>query len=188
MQRYYADLPSVFLKPGEIFLKQDKTLVMTVLGSCIAISIYHHGLKFGGICHAVLPYLRHFGSMDNIFDCHDIQWNHPEITLENCKYVDGALLFMLRKFKQMSIPFSQLEIKAFGGGDVITAFSPDRISIGKQNIRVLQQYLKALNLTLMSSDLGNKFGRKVFFVSYTGEVFLKKVKRLGDRSGQGSDL
>lgn len=45
----------IFLHPGDFVFAEPGTRVNTVLGSCIAICLWHPVLHIGGMCHFVLP-------------------------------------------------------------------------------------------------------------------------------------
>ena len=44
-----------YLKPGEMFMSREPSLITTVLGSCISITMHHKPTGLSIICHAVLP-------------------------------------------------------------------------------------------------------------------------------------
>lgn len=45
----------VILQPGELFFGKEDVVVKTLLGSCIAITLWHPEQKQGGMCHYMLP-------------------------------------------------------------------------------------------------------------------------------------
>ncbi len=45
----------VFLHPGEFHFADGETHIHTLLGSCVAITLWHPYLRIGGMCHFVLP-------------------------------------------------------------------------------------------------------------------------------------
>ncbi len=45
----------VFLQPGELYFGDGRTRVRTLLGSCVAIAVWHPRLRIGGLCHYMLP-------------------------------------------------------------------------------------------------------------------------------------
>ena len=45
----------IFLHPGEFYFGNCNNNIGTVLGSCIAICLWHPRLHIGGMCHFVLP-------------------------------------------------------------------------------------------------------------------------------------
>ena len=49
------ELPKVFLQTGDCFIGVQPTLVNTVLGSCLAVTMHAPKMGIGTICHAFLP-------------------------------------------------------------------------------------------------------------------------------------
>ena len=50
-----ADVIDVFLQPGEFYFGEEKTRIRTLLGSCVAVTLWHPKLRIGGMCHYMLP-------------------------------------------------------------------------------------------------------------------------------------
>jgi len=146
------------LKPGELICPKKPMVISTILGSCIAITFYSRQLGRGCMCHAVLPSSK--GE-------------------ENMKYVDRALRCMLESFDRLQIPRQDLEVKLFGGADTLSLMigkttAKQTGSIGSQNISAALALIAREGLRIKASDLGGLEGRKLFFYSHTGEIFLKR--------------
>jgi len=73
----------IFLKPGELCVCDRPTQVSTILGSCIAVTIFNQRLRVGAICHALLP-------------------KNPK-GHDALRYVDSAISSMLQKLEAMGI-------------------------------------------------------------------------------------
>jgi len=153
-----SHLPHVFLKPGELFLSRDPAIVSTVLGSCVSITFYEPAARLGAMCHIMLP----SGPMDDGF-----------------KFLDSTLGYMVDKIGGMGIRLANCDVKMFGGADVLLPrdLKGSRLSVGSQNIQEARRRLGALGIVPKASDVGGKHGRKLFFNSHTGEVFLKKIRK-----------
>ncbi len=148
----------VFLKPGEMLLAKEPTIATTVLGSCVSITLFHQKTKMGAICHAVLP-------------TGDI--NDPG------KYVDQAVSHMVNHFGTLKIRPVELVAKLFGGADMFHMEDPTRRNrtVGTQNVSTAIRCLRDVGLVAVASDTGGQRGRKLVFYTYTGEVFIKKVRK-----------
>lgn len=153
-----SKLPHIFLKPGELFLSRDPAIIATVLGSCVSITFFAPSVRLGAICHVMLP----SGSIDDGF-----------------KYVDTTLDYMVEKLRKMGIDADSCEVKLFGGSDMLLAngLGGNRLTIGRQNILEAQRRLDMLGIVTKVSDVGGERGRKLYFNSHTGDVFLKKVRK-----------
>ncbi|MBA4390321.1 MAG: chemotaxis protein CheD [Syntrophus sp. (in: bacteria)] len=150
----------VFLKPGEVFISREPAVVSTILGSCVAITIFNERLKVGGICHALLP-----GS--------------PSLQgADYCRYVDSSITYMLKKLEAMGIQRHEMEIKLLGGADVLNIMDVTRPSVGQQNIEKALEIMNTEKLALTLSDVGGKTGRNIRFYTHTGTVLLKRIQRM----------
>ncbi len=157
----HADDPveKIFLKPGEICFSERPSIISTVLGSCISVTMFCPQRHIGAICHAVLP---EEGSAGEAF-----------------RYVDSSILAMLKGFDRYGIPRSAIEVKLFGGADMLKGNSANGKdgSVGRKNIEIAMQVVERERLRLVASDLGGGHGRKIFFNTRTGEVLLKRLRR-----------
>jgi chemotaxis protein CheD len=153
-----SHLPHVFLKPGELFLSRVPAIVSTVLGSCVSLTFFEPAARLGAMCHVMLP----SGPMDDGF-----------------KFLDSTLGYIVEKIGGMGIRLASCEVKMFGGADVLLPreLQGSRMSVGSQNIQEAERRLAALGIVPKSSDVGGKHGRKLFFNSHTGDVFLKKISK-----------
>jgi chemotaxis protein CheD len=152
-----AQLPKIYLKPGELTINEHPAEVATVLGSCVAVTLYSPRHIVGAICHAMLPQ----GGKKGGF-----------------KYVDGALFHMLDCFERLGISRDEIEAKLFGGSDMFPVLHPTKVNtVGRQNIAMAQQLLQEEGLVPRVADVGGRQGRKLIFYPHTGEVFLKRLKK-----------
>jgi len=154
-------LPVIHLKAGEIYIAEKPTLVATVLGSCISVTMFNNRFKIGAICHGALP----------LYDKY--KYGEP------FKYVDFSISYMVSRLSNYGIKTSEIEVKLFGGADMFsfTNGNEDKLTVGQQNIKVALNTIKEEKLRLSISDTGGKRGRKIFFYTHTGEVLLKRLKK-----------
>ncbi len=153
-----SNLPHVFLKPGELFLSRKPAIVSTVLGSCVSVTFFQPEMNLGAMCHVLLP----SGPQD-----------------EGFRFVDSTLMYMADKIQGMGIRLERCEVKMFGGADVLLPRELEgvRLSIGCQNVQEARRRFQLLGVEPKAEDVGGKQGRKLFFNSHTGDVFLKKVQK-----------
>ena len=113
------------------------------------------------ICHALLPTGN--GSQEKKF-----------------KYLDHSFFWMLERFKSLSIKMEQIQVKLFGGADVLEYDRGDfrTATIGQQNIKKALELVEVHGLTLKASNLGGSKGLKIFFYTQTGKVLVKKIEKV----------
>src|SRR6185369_18070762 len=89
-------VPLLFLKPGEMVCSAQPLVVTTLLGSCVSVTMFSHRLRFGAICHALLPSCRQQQSCS-------YDW------AEAGKYVECAIRHMLEEMTARGICRSEIE-------------------------------------------------------------------------------
>lgn len=159
------DLPKVFLQTGDCFIGVQPTMVTTVLGSCLAVTMHVPKMGIGTICHAFLP------------DSSDVKTaKQPEPQI--CRYVDTALQNMLETMDKIGVPRRDLVIKMFGGSTGVAVQNVDHSTydIGRRNIAMAKKLLKFARLDIQVEDIGGQRGRKLLFNTATGEVWVKKLR------------
>jgi chemotaxis protein CheD len=162
MNRYNEDIPYVYLYSGELYISEKPAVVSTVLGSCVAVTMFHKRTGVGAICHGVMP------GCASAADCSK---NH---CIEQLKYVDCSIRYMVWKFEGYGVRRKKLEVKIFGGADILASQTSN--SVGTANVRAALKTIKELRLRLVAQDVGDSFGRKIIFYTHTGEVFLNRLK------------
>lgn len=161
MNIFQENLPITFLKPGEIKISKESDLIVTVLGSCVAIVLYNREHKVGAMCHGVMPTMK-----------------SDETGINRFKYVDQSFLYMLKHFQKMGIEPKKLEVKVFGGSETLRI--PNKksrlTSVGKSNVYVAFRMIEKAKMNLTAFDVGGHTGRKIYFYTNTGEVLLKRLR------------
>lgn len=147
----------IYLKPGEVLVSRKPVLVSTVLGSCIAVTMFSEKHRFGAICHAMLP---ENGERD-----------------DDLRYVDAALQHIYSKIVSYGVG-TDLVVKLFGGAQVLDVgeSSPDKLSIGDQNVAKAETVLASLGFTISARDTGGLKGRKLFFCTRSGDVYMRRMR------------
>ncbi|ANA40731.1 MULTISPECIES: chemotaxis protein CheD [Geobacter] len=155
MTTRHPKLPHIYLKPGEFHFATKPTVVTTVLGSCVSVTMFDVFSRAAAICHALLP----DGPRDDAF-----------------RYVDSSIFRMLEMFMSRGITPRQLQVKLFGGSDMLGA-TASRPGVGSRNVDIAHQVLASEGLEVVAADVGGTRGRKLFFYTHTGEVLLKRLNR-----------
>ena len=145
-----------FLKPGYIFVATRPTVISTVLGSCVAVSIYDGKRMVGGMNHFRVPYAQH---------------KHGATAYHG----DAATLRLIRMILVDGSRTKYLEAQIFGG-----AYSREVCSrnVGQENVMVARRLLAKQHIRIISEDVGGEKGRKVVFNTYSSETAVLKVEKL----------
>ncbi|WP_022668037.1 chemotaxis protein CheD [Desulfospira joergensenii] len=147
-----------FLKPGYIYLPEKPTVISTVLGSSVSVSLFDRSMKSGGMSHFLFPFSK-----------------HPEKT--TALYGNIAVATLVRMMLENGSNRSDLEAQIFGG-----AYNPNLCDrdIGRDNLRTARNILKRKGVKIVSQDVGGERGRKIVFNTQTCEIITLKVDRLRD--------
>jgi len=156
-------MPEIYLQPGEIHLARSPALLKTVLGSCVGVTFWSPRLEIGALCHGVLP-----------------RCPPTVVSPEGHRYVDFAILELVRQLEMFGVRRDALQVKVFGGADVlpVSATHPWRKTVGYQNWHRALEVLFEQQLAVMASDVGGSVGRTIQFHTGSGEVLLRRLSRL----------
>lgn len=153
-----------YLYPGLIFAASQPTLVCTVLGSCVSICLWDERRQTGGINHFMLPY-----------------WNGEGLALP--RYGDIAIPQLVKKMESLGSHRNNLVAKVFGGAR-LWGSSDAIISVGQRNVDLALATLAELNIRIVGQDTGSDTGRKIYFATDTGRVYLKRNRSPAVREGK----
>jgi chemotaxis protein CheD len=166
------ELPKVNVQPGELYLAREPAILQTILGSCVSVTFWSPRLGAGALCHGVLP-----------------RSPRGAIAPEGHHYVDFVIHHLVRKFDEMGALRSEVEVKVFGGADVLPV-GPSRTgrpTVGALNCQVALEVLEEEGFAVLASDLGGTRGRTIRFHTATGEVLVHRLEKLGARPRNNAD-
>lgn len=152
--------PTAKILPGECYVSKTGEMIVTVLGSCISACIRDTRIGVGGMNHFMLP----VQSGDN---------SASAITSE-LAYGNWAMEYLVNEILKQGGRKTNLEVKLFGGGQVLSNLS--NIDIGGRNIDFVLDFLDKEGLSVAAQDLGCTCPRKVLYFPDTGAVKLKRLK------------
>lgn len=139
---------------GDCFVtdKPDE-IAATVLGSCISACIRDPIVKVGGMNHFLLP--GHTKEQDTM------------------RFGAFAMEQLINAILKRGGRRERLEIKLFGGGNVI----PSSALIGTKNIQFAHEYLQMEELKIAGEDVGGTWPRKVRYWPALGKAQVLKMRR-----------
>lgn len=152
-------MPMVTLRPGELYIAWEPTVITTLLGSCISVVLHVPKAGITAACHAMLP----------------SQGEHDE---GGFRYVDTSLEYMFDALKIKHLGSSSLKAKLFGGADVtvkLPSGSHSNESIGELNIQAARTILARHNIVISSEKVGGIRGYRLYIRSDTAQVVLRHI-------------
>jgi chemotaxis protein CheD len=159
-----SELSDVYLHPGESYLARKPTIIRTILGSCVGVTFWSERLCIGALTHSQLP-KRPPKSADDL----SLAAAH--------RYVDSCIRDIARQFDELKVSRSELQVKAFGGADVllVSDAASSRPTVGKLNCEAAIEVLRTEGFRVIASSLGGTSGVNIRFDTRTGEVFLRRL-------------
>ena len=159
MEPQIAPPIEIFLHPGEFCLAKAGYRIRTLLGSCVAITLWHRAKKLGAMSHFLLASR---AGQSNTLDGH---------------YGNEALWLMLRELVRFDVNPAECEAKLFGGGNMFPDEFSNVFSVGTNNGEVAREILRAYNVKLTSESLYGNGHREVIFDIESGDVWVRQPEQ-----------
>jgi chemotaxis protein CheD len=167
-----AQIIDIFLGQGEVYFGDSNTRIRTVLGSCVAITMWHPQRRLGGMCHYMLPTRR----------------ARSEHALDG-RYADEALALMLQEIRHSQTRAEDYQVKLFGGGAMLQASSAFSQSgqrlIGDDNVQAGRDLLQRHGLRIEAEHLGGLGHHSLLFEIWSGDVWVRQAPLLTAANDEG---
>lgn len=137
------------LSPGEVYFGYAPKIIKTLLGSCVAITIWHEKLKIGGMCHYLMAKHSHKNE-ENLY-----------------KYGTHALNYLFQQMSAFSAA-QEYQVCLFGGSNMYIINTQP--TIGEQNVNFAKKWIKNNNLNLINEDTLGQMSRKITLDLSTGSI------------------
>lgn len=147
---------TIFIKPGELVLVEEETLITTVLGSCVALVLHNARTGMAGLSHAMLP--------------------QSNTAKDGYHFVDRAFHHLLDQFIAAGISPDEIKTQLFGGADMFKE-GQSQPGVGRKNIAAAHSILKHYNLKPAICNTGGLQSRKLIFYTESGLVQMNLLAR-----------
>lgn len=167
------DKTEVYLLPGDFYFGDKNCRISTLLGSCVAITLWHPQKQIGGMCHYMLP----------------LQTSGLKSALLDGKYAEDAIQMFLKEIKHANTLPSEYQAKVFGGGDMFskvvdspqctpkstTCFSSFNCKkVSCKNALIADYLLQQNSIKVVNFDIGGTQHRKIIFEIDNGDVWVRR--------------
>ena len=150
----------IFLHPGEFHFSEGGEKIGTLLGSCIAICLWHPIMHVGGMCHFVLP-----------------SQHKPGSTALNGRYAVDAMEMFRASVARHRTDLKQYTASIYGGANVVSSLvKKDEDTIGERNAAVAMELLMANKVSINIVDVGETWPRRISFDVLSGKVTVNAQK------------
>jgi chemotaxis protein CheD len=141
---------------GQAIFAGEPSRLTTIVGSCVAVTLYSARRRLGMLSHVVLPQSR--GGGDN-----------------PAKFADTAIPYMISTLQREGVLPSELTAKLTGGACM---FGDSQFArIGDNNVQAVVEALESAGIEIAGRDAGGDSGRRVCFDLTTGLVTVACVGR-----------
>lgn len=152
--------PAHHILPGEWWVSATPCRISTILGSCVAVTLFNHQLHIGGMNHFQLARFAEAGSGISPDD-------HPG------RFGETSIPVLIDEMLAFDPNGGHLEAKIFGGGAVVTGMTDT--SIGDGNTAIARTILAEYGIPIINECVGRSHGLKVIFETFTHRVFVKPI-------------
>ena len=154
-----AELTEVHLNPGDFRFVGEGTRLHTVLGSCVAITVWHPLRRIGGMCHYMLPVRR--------------PTTPPGL---DGRFADDAVAMFRAEVNRHGTRPQEYEVKIFGGADQFRHLDGPLTGVAAQNARAGLELLARSGFIVSIRELGGHGSRRLIFDVATGHVWLRSFE------------
>lgn len=148
------------LYPGQHCFVEGDVTVYTLLGSCVAITLWIPQRKIGAMCHYLLAR----------------RAVHRDLNRYPFGYfASDSLNYFVEQLTRRKLQPTDCVVKMFGGGNMFPAqrYSSERMNVATTNIAQGQELLSRFGFEVKVVDVGGQRYRKLFFEVATGDVWVK---------------
>lgn len=147
------------IEPGGLYFGDDEDIIYTLLGSCVAVTLWHPVKKLAGMCHVILP--------------------NVENNERHHRYADCAIEYFITQLKFFKTSAPDYEVGVYGGGNMFPGIRQGTKSsqsiVGDRNIEKVISLLIINNFHIKFKDVGGESARKLTLIRNTGEIGLEHV-------------
>lgn len=148
----------IFLHPGDLYFGRAPTIISTLLGSCVAATLWHPKEKIGGMCHIILP-------------------ESPEGVCE-MRYGDCAIAEFVKQVTKFNTMTKDYDVHIYGGSDMFPDMQKSSgMKIGDRNIEKTKELLKLYKFQVKEIDTGGSNSRKIKLDLSDGSVWARKTSK-----------
>jgi chemotaxis protein CheD len=149
----------LLLLPGQLHFGNQAAKVRTLLGSCVAITLWHPTRRLGGMCHFLLPSRKRVAgaSLDGRFG-------------------DEAVERLVALLSSYGTRPQEYVAHLYGGADTMPEGSGVKLNIGERNIEQGWTLIDRYGFQLEGVDVGDQVPRTVTLAISSGEVWMSRSR------------
>ncbi len=150
------------LLAGQLWFGQEASSVRTLLGSCVAVTLWHPGRLIGGMCHFLLP-----------------NRQRPAGAPRDARFGNEALELLVEALLRAGTQPSEYEAHLYGGADTMPDRAGVKLNIGERNIEQGWTLIDHYGFALQGVDVGENIPRNLKLTLATGDVLMRRGELAG---------
>lgn len=143
----------LMLMPGELYFGAEPSQLRTLLGSCVAMTLWHPQRRVGGMCHFLLP-----------------QRQRPSTEPLDGRYGEEAISALVTVLRAQGLACQDFTAHLYGGADTMSESSGIKFNVGERNIEKGWSLIDQHGFNLDGVDVGDHVPRTVTLNLATGDV------------------
>lgn len=148
----------IFLQPGDLWFGDKATRIRTILGSCVAVTLWHPGQQVGGMCHFMLPRRPRHEAAEAARDG---------------RYADEAFDMLAHEIAGVGTRPAEYICKLFGGGRMFSPSATVTPAVPDQNVAAARVLADRHGFRVNVTHLGGHGHRHVIHELWNGDTWLK---------------
>lgn len=145
------------LLAGQLYLGRQAARVRTLLGSCVAVTLWHPAQRIGGMCHFLLP-----------------QRTRKPDEPRDGRYGTEALELMVEAIRRNGLLPGGFEAHLYGGADTLPDSAGMKFNVGERNIEQGWALIDHYGFSLQGVDVGDHVPRHVSLNLADGDVQMRR--------------
>jgi chemotaxis protein CheD len=145
------------LLAGQLYFGTQAARVRTLLGSCVAVTLWHPQRRIGGMCHFLLPSRTRDATMPR-----------------DGRFGEEAIGLMVEALLRAGTRPQEYEAHLYGGADTMPDHVGVKLNVGERNIELGWALIEDHGFQLMAVDVGDEVPRNVSMDMLTGQVEMRR--------------
>jgi chemotaxis protein CheD len=143
---------TIYLHPGRLAVSERPEVVLTILGSCVAVCVWDVRRRIGGMSHFLLPYRTSDGT--------------PRVA-------GAAVSQLIADLIALGCARGNLRAKLVGGANVLCNRGSSGSTLGEKNFALARELLGEEGVPILAEHVGGNRGRRLVFETSTGSAWVR---------------
>lgn len=145
-----------FLLPGDYFFGEFSGRIVTLLGSCVAVTLWHPQRRLAAVSHFLLPRGQRF----------DMQDTH---------YGEAVFTQLIQDMRRWGTQPGEYRKGLFGGGSQIAPKPGSGLQVAASNVRFAHEQFQRLGWRIDQEQLGGRVYRRLSLDASDGRILCQPL-------------